>query len=217
MSYYIKYCKFKGGKITMISHSCMLVVQCHDNPQSCCFKTKLFKFKLSSAKIVCYKGPSFLLHVSHTLTCSSQPLDGTARRCSEQRLHTPWPHARQWCLRSFMVKSVSQTQHLMISLSGIQYAGLAASTMSPERELHKKVLVSWLSKFMICFHELILNTDLSQIRIKGLSMFFIKFENDIICDKRNESDVGDVVFEILTKTVFQFLCFILFLALSNPS
>ena len=40
-----------------------------------------------------------------------------------------------------------------------------------------------------------------------------------ICDmiKRNESDVGDVVFEILAKTVFKFLCFILFLALSNPS
>ena len=29
--------------------------------------------------------------------------------------------------------------------------------------------------------------------------------------KRNESDVGDVVFEILAKTVFKFLCFILFL------
>ena len=40
-----------------------------------------------------------------------------------------------------------------------------------------------------------------------------------ICDmiKRKESDVGDVVFEILAKTVFKFLCFILFLALSNPS
>ena len=40
-----------------------------------------------------------------------------------------------------------------------------------------------------------------------------------MCDmiKRNESDVGDVVFEILGKTVFKFLCFILFLALSNPS
>ena len=40
-----------------------------------------------------------------------------------------------------------------------------------------------------------------------------------ICDmiKRNESDVGDVVFEILAKTVFKFLCFMLFLALSNPS
>ena len=37
-----------------------------------------------------------------------------------------------------------------------------------------------------------------------------------ICDmiKRNESDVGDVVFEILAKTVFKFLYFILFLALS---
>ena len=40
-----------------------------------------------------------------------------------------------------------------------------------------------------------------------------------ICDiiKRNESDVGDVVFELLAKTVFKFLCYILFLALSNPS
>ena len=41
--------------------------------------------------------------------------------------------------------------------------------------------------------------------------------NYAICDmiKRNESDVGDVVFEILAKTGFKFLCFILFLALSN--
>ena len=41
----------------------------------------------------------------------------------------------------------------------------------------------------------------------------------IKCDmiKRNESDVGDVVFEILAKTGFKFLCFILFLALSNPA
>ena len=41
----------------------------------------------------------------------------------------------------------------------------------------------------------------------------------IICDmiKRNESDFGDVVFEILAKTVFKFLCFILFLALTNSS
>ena len=40
-----------------------------------------------------------------------------------------------------------------------------------------------------------------------------------ICDmiKRNESDVADVVFEILAKTVFKFRCFILVLALSNPS
>ena len=39
-----------------------------------------------------------------------------------------------------------------------------------------------------------------------------------ICDmiKRNESDVGNVVFEILAKVVFNFLCFILFLALTNP-
>ena len=41
----------------------------------------------------------------------------------------------------------------------------------------------------------------------------------LICDmiKRNESDVGHIVFEILAKTVFKFLCFILFLALTNPS
>ena len=40
-----------------------------------------------------------------------------------------------------------------------------------------------------------------------------------ICDmiKRNESDVGHIVFEILAKTVFKFLCFILFLALTNSS
>ena len=35
--------------------------------------------------------------------------------------------------------------------------------------------------------------------------------------KRNESDVGDIGFEILAKTVFQFLCFILLLALTNSS
>ena len=35
----------------------------------------------------------------------------------------------------------------------------------------------------------------------------------IICDmiKRNVSDIGDIVFKILAKTVFKFLCFILFL------
>ena len=42
-----------------------------------------------------------------------------------------------------------------------------------------------------------------------------------LCDmiKRNESDVGRIVFEILAKTVFKFLCFILFLhcqILHNP-
>ena len=42
---------------------------------------------------------------------------------------------------------------------------------------------------------------------------------EFICDmiKRNESDVGNAVFEILAKTVFKFLCFILILALTNPS
>ena len=39
------------------------------------------------------------------------------------------------------------------------------------------------------------------------------------CDmiKGNESDVGNVDFEILAKTGYKFLCFILFLALLNPS
>ena len=35
--------------------------------------------------------------------------------------------------------------------------------------------------------------------------------------KRNESDVGDVVFEILAKTVSKYFCFILFLASTNPN
>ena len=35
--------------------------------------------------------------------------------------------------------------------------------------------------------------------------------------KRNESDVGDIGFKILAKTVFQFLYFILFLALTDSS
>ena len=40
-------------------------------------------------------------------------------------------------------------------------------------------------------------------------------ESDMI--KRNESDVGYVVLEILAKTVLKFLCFIWFLASLNPS
>ena len=46
-----------------------------------------------------------------------------------------------------------------------------------------------------------------------------KILNIWICDmiKRNESDVGDIGFEILAKTVFQFLCFILCLSLTNSS
>ena len=40
-----------------------------------------------------------------------------------------------------------------------------------------------------------------------------------ICDmiKGNESDVGNVVFEILAKVVFKFLCFILFNSLGFAS
>ena len=42
---------------------------------------------------------------------------------------------------------------------------------------------------------------------------------DLICDmiKRNESDVGNIDFEILATTVYKFLCVILFLALTNSS
>ena len=41
----------------------------------------------------------------------------------------------------------------------------------------------------------------------------------MICDmiKRNESDVDNAVFEILAKTEFKDLCFMLFLALTNSS
>ena len=40
-----------------------------------------------------------------------------------------------------------------------------------------------------------------------------------ICDmiKRNESDVRDIVFEIMAKTVFKFFCFVLFITLANSS
>ena len=40
-----------------------------------------------------------------------------------------------------------------------------------------------------------------------------------LCKIRNDryKYVGDVVFEILAKTEFKFLCLILFLALSNPA
>ena len=46
-----------------------------------------------------------------------------------------------------------------------------------------------------------------------------RISNEDICDmiKRNESDVGHVVLEILAKTVFKYLCLILFVALTNPS
>ena len=51
---------------------------------------------------------------------------------------------------------------------------------------------------------------------------FLQISKDSLfvnCDmiKRNESDVGDIVFKTLAKTVFKFLCFILFLAPTNSS
>ena len=56
-----------------------------------------------------------------------------------------------------------------------------------------------------------------KVETQGHFQFYIKLISFLfhICDmiKRNESDVGNVVFEILAKTVFKFLCFILFLAL----
>ena len=61
-------------------------------------------------------------------------------------------------------------------------------------------------------------SDVGHIVFEILAKTVFKFLC-FICDmiKRNESDVRDVVFEILAKTVFNFVCFILFLALSNPS
>ena len=53
--------------------------------------------------------------------------------------------------------------------------------------------------------------------IAEISVEFGIFEYVCNMIKRNESDVGHIVFEILAKTVFKFLCFILFLALVNPS
>ena len=44
-------------------------------------------------------------------------------------------------------------------------------------------------------------------------------EGGVICDmiKRNESDVGHIDFEILAKTVFKFLFFIVFLQILHNS
>ena len=68
---------------------------------------------------------------------------------------------------------------------------------------------------MICVDK---NMDTIQLSIQTQEINTWKIWYDI-CDmiKRNESDVGDIGIEILAKTVFQFLCFILFLALTNPS
>ena len=54
--------------------------------------------------------------------------------------------------------------------------------------------------------------------LSTINIFFkqiLKVNCDMI--NRNESDVGDIGFEILAKRVLNFLCFILFLALTNYS
>ena len=53
--------------------------------------------------------------------------------------------------------------------------------------------------------------EMSQI----MNSFAIEHTCDMI--KGNESDVANIVFEILGKTAFKFLCLILFLALTNLS
>ena len=55
----------------------------------------------------------------------------------------------------------------------------------------------------------------------AIPYFRLPFRSDTLhnCDmiKRNESDVGDIDFEILAKKVFRLFCFILFLASTNSS
>ena len=87
-----------------------------------------------------------------------------------------------------------------------------------EMWIWKKLLrIPWTAKRLnvSVLHELCEKPNLFIAVIKSMLDYFGQ-----ICDmiKMNESDVGDVVFEILAKTVFKFLCFILFLiALSNPT
>ena len=60
--------------------------------------------------------------------------------------------------------------------------------------------------------------DLFLITDKELVLTFASsFQNACDMIKRNESDVGHIVFETLAKSMFKFLCFILFLALTNSS
>ena len=67
---------------------------------------------------------------------------------------------------------------------------------------------------IICWNPMILSVIYFQTLV-ALNLHWKKSICDMI--KRNESDVGHIVFEILAKTVFKFLCFILFLALTNSS
>lgn len=69
----------------------------------------------------------FLSHSSQTRTGVSQPRLFTGRFDCEQMSQTPYPHDRQWWMGSFSVKGPPQTQHLLISWSGIQYSGRAKS------------------------------------------------------------------------------------------
>ena len=89
--------------------------------------------------------------------------------------------------------------------------------------------VSWYHVIVSSFLNLIqitqlIQTHVSRYRFRNLlqkqeTVLVLQILYEHICDmiKRNESDVGDIVFEILAKTVFKFLSFILFLAVSNPS
>ena len=90
--------------------------------------------------IVCYPPFSELIHCHHELTSKeiflhlsqiltgwSQPLAGTALRSLEQVSHTPCPQALQWWIGILSENSASQILHLLISLSGTQYSGLALS------------------------------------------------------------------------------------------
>ena len=75
------------------------------------------------------------------------------------------------------------------------------------------------SKFRFIFGK---NKNICHMKIKtltsGISVCFT-CSPGYICDiiKRNESDVLDIGFEIMTKTTFKFFCFTLFRALPNSS
>ena len=58
------------------------------------------------------------------------------------------------------------------------------------------------------------------LHIEPIIVFnFLSITEMVICDmiKGNESDVANIVFKILAKKDFKFLCFILFIALLNGS
>ena len=85
------------------------------------------------------------------------------------------------------------------------------------------VIFLWSSRYDKKYYER--NKNCTEIKTDIFIVWYCVFVHVVLnlrcytCDmiQRNESDVGHIVFEILAKTVFKFLCSILFLALSNLS